>query len=339
MNGVGVIEHSANYFSNILVYAVPITAWTHIAVVYENNTPGLWINGKFVHRGMKSKKSVHGSLGLVHEKQVSNFTGQVANLLQYPKALSSEEIMDLVRSVPDTVPLQPKEPVLDPVTLEIATPGVYSVTSGIGKEREIIINDIPEKFEITGPWEVNFTPGWGAPEKVTFGNLISWSLHPDQGVRYFSGSAIYRKSFIYNPPAESDKSLKPVIYLDLGRVAVMAEVTLNGKNLGILWRPPYCADITSAVTKGKNELEIRVVNLWINRMIGDEQLPEDSKRNPDGTLREWPQWIVDGKPDPAGRFTFTTWRLWDKDSPLQSSGLLGPVSVRTVYRFDPGSLQ
>ena len=174
---------------------------------------------------------------------------------------------------------------------------------------------------------------------MTFDKLISWSHHPDPGVRYFSGSATYRKSFIYNPPAESDKSLKPVIYLDLGRVAVMAEVTLNGKNLGILWRPPYRADITSAVTKGKNELEIRVVNLWINRMIGDEQLPEDSKRNPDGTLSEWPQWIVDGKPDPAGRFTFTTWRLWDKDSPLQSSGLLGPVSVRTVYRFDPGSLQ
>jgi hypothetical protein len=338
-NGVGVIEHSANYFSNILVYAVPINGWTHIAVVYENNTPGLWINGKFVHRGLKSSKTVHGSLGLVHEKQVNTFTGQVANLMQYPKTLSSKEIMDLVRSMPDTLPLKPAEPVLDPVALEISAAGVYSVTSASGKRREITLNDIPEKLEIRGSWEVDFTPGWGAPGKVTFDKLISWSHHPDPGVRYFSGSATYRHSFSYHPPAESDKSLKPVIYLDLGKVAVMARVILNGKDLGILWRPPYQADITGAVAEGKNELEIRVVNLWINRMIGDEQLPEDSKRNPDGTLREWPQWILDGKPDPAGRFTFTTWRLWDKDSPLQSSGLLGPVSIRTVYRFDPGSGQ
>ncbi len=65
-------------------------------------------------------------------------------------------------------------------------------------------------------------------------------------------------------------------------------------------------------------------------MIGDEQLPEDSDRHANGTLKAWPQWVNEGKPSPTGRYTFTSWRLWKKDSPLQTSGLLGPVTVQTV---------
>ena len=107
----------------------------------------------------------------------------------------------------------------------------------------------------------------------------------------------------------------------------MARVKLNGKDRGVLWKPPYRVQITDAIQAGENTLEISVVNLWPNRMIGDEQLPEDSPRNPDGTLREWPQWLVEGKPSPTGRYTFGTWRLWAKDAPLQESGLLGPVRI------------
>jgi hypothetical protein len=113
----------------------------------------------------------------------------------------------------------------------------------------------------------------------------------------------------------------------------MAEVHLNGKNLGILWNPPYRVEVTDCIQPGDNELEIRVVNLMINRMIGDEQLPEDSERNEDGTLKQWPQWLLDGKRSPTGRLTFTSWRLWPKDAPLQTSGLLGPVTVQTAVRF------
>ncbi len=75
---------------------------------------------------------------------------------------------------------------------------------------------------------------------------------------------------------------------------------------------------------------MRVVNRWINRQIGDELLPEDSLRNPDGTLKEWPQWVKAGQPSPTGRFTFTRWRLWKQGDPLQESGLLGPVTLRVV---------
>ena len=89
------------------------------------------------------------------------------------------------------------------------------------------------------------------------------------------------------------------------------------------------------VKAGENIPEIRVVNLPVNRMIGDEFLPEDSERNKNGTLGKWPQWLEEGKPSPTGRFTFTSWRLWEKDEPLQESGLPGPVSVRTVMRLSP----
>jgi hypothetical protein len=74
-------------------------------------------------------------------------------------------------------------------------------------------------------------------------------------------------------------------------------------------------------------LEVQVVNLWINRLIGDEHLPEDSDRNPDGTLKSWPKWLEQSQPSPTGRFTFTSWRLWKKDDPLVDSGLLGPVTL------------
>jgi hypothetical protein len=89
-------------------------------------------------------------------------------------------------------------------------------------------------------------------------------------------------------------------------------------------------DITDAAKPGENALEVRVTNLWVNRMIGDESLPEDSSRNPDGTLKEWPAWVREGKPSPTDRHTFTSWRLWKAGDPLLESGLLGPVTLRAV---------
>ena len=127
-------------------------------------------------------------------------------------------------------------------------------------------------------------------------------------------TATYRKTFPFQPSPS-----KPTVKLDLGKVAVMARVKLNGRDLGILWKPPYRVDITSALKAGVNALEIQVVNLWPNRLIGDEQLPEDSERKTEGnppspsTLKSWPQWLLDGQPSPTGRLTFSSWRLWKKD--------------------------
>jgi hypothetical protein len=180
--------------------------------------------------------------------------------------------------------------------------------------------------ELEGPWEVRFDPTWGGPRPpVVFQKLEDWSQRPEPEIRYYSGTALYRTTFDCPSPKSWGRAV-----LDLGRVEVMAAVKLNGRDLGVVWKPPYRVEISETVMPGRNTLELQVVNLWINRMIGDEQLPEDSDRNPNGTLKSWPSWLLEGKPSPSGRFTFTSWRLWKKDDPLVPSGLLGPVQILRV---------
>jgi alpha-L-rhamnosidase len=213
----------------------------------------------------------------------------------------------------------------------VARPGAYTLTSADDKQLRFEVVSLPQPTTIAGPWEVRFAPGLGAPEQTTFQKLVSWSEHSDPGIKYFSGSAVYRKTFQWHPPpAISHQS--SVITLDLGRVEVMASVTLNGKDLGILWKTPYQVEVTDALKTGENTLEITVVNLLINRQIGDEELPEDSDRNPNSSLKQWPQWLQQGKPSPTGRFTFSSWRLWPKGAPLVESGLLGPVELRAATK-------
>jgi hypothetical protein len=215
------------------------------------------------------------------------------------------------------------------VEAQVWQAGTYTWTSADGKSRRLAAASMPEPIQITGPWELRFPPKAGAPDRVTLDQLISWSLHTNSGVRYFSGTGTYLKTFEV-PPALVTPGRR--FYLDLGKVEVMASVKLNGKDLGILWKQPYCVEATDALKPGGNVLEVAVVNLWINRQIGDEQLPEDSDRNPNGTLKQWPQWLEAGKPSPTGRYTFTSWKLWKKNSPLVESGLLGPVQLRVAQK-------
>jgi hypothetical protein len=183
--------------------------------------------------------------------------------------------------------------------------------------------------EINGPWQVAFDPKWGGPdEAVVFDGLTDWSQHPDPRIHYYSGMAVYRKGFVLPESQLSDP--KSQMFLDLGTVEVMARVRVNGVECGTAWKPPYRVEITPAVRTGKNELEISVVNLWINRLIGDEQLPLDGEWKDYETLIEWPDWFQKQQSRPSGRYTFTTCRHYRKDSPLVPSGLLGPVTIRTL---------
>jgi hypothetical protein len=216
--------------------------------------------------------------------------------------------------------------------LAAAQPGRYEIKTVAGKTLTAEISAVPAPQEISGPWEVAFDPKWGGPAHITFDKLDDWSKRPEDGIKYFSGTAIYKKVFNHTSAIGNQQS---TILLDLGKVAVMAEVKLNGKDLGILWKPPFRVEVTDALKPGMNTLEIKVVNLWINRLIGDEQLPEDSERTPKGTLKAWPQWVLEGKPSPTGRFTFTSHRLWKKGDPLAESGLLGPVTLRTIVTVTP----
>jgi len=330
LNGVCVTEHSDGYFATPLVFAAPITNWTHITVVYRDNKPSLFLNGKFVHEGLRSTFTAHCGVGVKHIRGMAPFRGAFGDFEKFGRALTEPEIAELAKTMP--IPKTPAETV--PVELIRGTarqlygqawlPGAYNCKTAEGKILEFNIGSLPEPHDLSSSWDVQFPPNWGAPEHVKFNQLISWSDHSDPGVKYFSGTATYTKTF--RLPANlyaSDLRL----YLDLGKVAIIAQPQINGHDLGTLWKPPFRAEITKFLKPGENKLEIKVVNLWPNRMIGDEQLPDDSERNADGTLKSWPSWLESGQKSSTGRYTFTTWRLWKKDSPLQQSGLIGPVRI------------
>jgi len=213
------------------------------------------------------------------------------------------------------------------VVLEAWEAGNYAATTASGKTLTAEVKALPPRIPLTGPWEVRFPENSGAPERLTLDALVPLNELPDPAVKYFSGTATYRTTFILeeDPVPENHP-----LWLDLGDVRVIAQVRLNGVDLPLLWKPPFRCPISNAAVRGENTLEIRVTNLWVNRLIGDEQLPEDSERNPNGTLKSWPDWLNAGKPSPTGRQTFTTWRLWKQDDPLQPSGLLGPVMLRSA---------
>jgi hypothetical protein len=217
--------------------------------------------------------------------------------------------------------------------LEVDRAGTYRLETAAGRIYEARVPAIPEPIVVVGPWELEFPKGSGAPDRVILKRLISWTSHADPGVRYFSGTATYHARF--DLPAHF---LSPDLrlYLDLGQVSVMARLRVNGHSLGILWKPPFRVDITHAAAAGVNHLDIEVVNLWPNRLIGDDHLPEDCEwKKPTGNwsphlgevLRRWPSWLLEDKPSPTGRLTFTTWKLWTKNDPLLESGLLGPVQI------------
>ncbi len=183
-----------------------------------------------------------------------------------------------------------------------------------------VMKNFPAQVQVKtldGPWNVSFDPHWGGPEKSVFDSLMDWTASSNQGIRYYSGIAAYHKNFDLSVRARFHR-----LYLDLGEVKNMARVRLNGKDLGVVWTSPLRVDITEVVKSNGNQLTIEVANLWPNRLIGDEQLPDDGIK--DG---QWPEWLTKGQPRTSGRYTFTTWRHYSKDLPLLSSGLLGPVRI------------
>ncbi len=218
--------------------------------------------------------------------------------------------------------------------------GLYQLTTGDGKVLNTEMRSLPKPCIISGPWDLSFLTNAGGPGHVVLNQLISWSQHPLAGVRYFSGTATYAKTFRLPPDFIATNRR---VYLDLGKIEVIAELSVNGRDFGTLWKPPFEVDISSAVNPAENKLEIKVANLWPNRLIGDEQLPEDCQWRADWSgqglpLAKWPQWLLEGKPSPAGRLTFTTWKHWAKDSPLLPSGLLGPVTLRVAEQRNLGTM-
>jgi hypothetical protein len=288
----------------VLVANLPVSGWTHFAVIYTQGKPSLYVNGNLVREGLKSGSTVHPGVGSPPPR---------------PDTVYHFDSLDALLRASGR-PLQPSN-------------GIAYYFEGNMTEPELTANASPRLPDppapegwrtrpITGPWRVTFQEGRGAPASITLSELISFHRHPDPGVKYFSGTATYANSVQIEPSKR--------VMLDLGRVEVVAQVRVNGKDLGVLWKEPYRIDITEAAHPGVNNLEIRITNLWPNRLVGDEQLPPENQyaTGPEHGILRLPDWYKSGEPKPAGgRVTFSTWQFYKKDEPLLESGLLGPVRL------------
>lgn len=312
-NGLILYEHDSAGYPPVLAVPTPIAGWTHLALVYDRNTPSLFLNGQRVGTGKRSAKTVHAG-SEVGMARVRYFEGDVAGMELLPTALTPEAIASRANAaLPD-----PDGP-----------PPVEATANGL-----LMWNE-GETTDIAGRWQVAFPDNLGAPREVTLERLASLHRHPEEGVRYFSGTATWRTRFTV-PRGSVGRDRR--LFLDLGRVEVIAAVRVNGKQLATLWKPPFRLDITDSVRAGDNRLEVEVTNLWPNRLIGDEQLPPEynyvtTAFGATGGIDAIPDWFRDGKPKPpGGRVTFTTWKHYARDSPLLESGLLGPVRLRSARR-------
>ncbi|HRI21923.1 MAG TPA: glycosyl hydrolase, partial [Panacibacter sp.] len=164
---------------------------------------------------------------------------------------------------------------------------------------------IKELATISGAWNVSFQKDRGAPASATFDKLVSYTDNADAGIKYFSGTGTYTKTIT----ASADWFTKDAeFWLNLGDVKNIAEVTVNGKAMGILWKKPFRVNVTSALKPGTNKVEIKVTNLWVNRLIGDAQ------------------------PGVTNKITYTTMPFYQANSKLLPAGLIGPVQVMSVER-------
>ncbi|MBZ4188140.1 glycosyl hydrolase [Niabella beijingensis] len=173
--------------------------------------------------------------------------------------------------------------------LSVATPNAWQPANGFHKLQEL-----------SGSWQLAFDPEWGGPASIVFEELQDWIRHPDPGIRYYSGKAVYRKQFSFD-----DALPASALFIDLGIVKNICRVWLNGTDMGVVWTAPWRVEVTGKLKQGNNDIRIEVINLWPNRLIGDAGLPAEQRRT-------------------------NTNIPFKKEDPLLPSGLLGPVTLTTL---------
>ena len=209
-----------------------------------------------------------------------------------------------------------------PPLLEFTAGGISILQEGnfelAGSTQSVSVNNKIPMFTVDGEWEVSFTKGWGAPEKTVFPKLFSWTESEIEGIKYYSGTATYNKTFQYNGEPESEKKGK--IYLDLGEISKVADVWLNGEHLGISWAKPHRFEVTNMLKQGENTIKVEVVNVWSNRLKGDALTGQKfTNTNILNTIIPVP--TID--PGDQKRIPWA-------EVPLIESGLLGPVTIQAI---------
>jgi hypothetical protein len=186
-------------------------------------------------------------------------------------------------------------------------PGIYTLTWSDGQKEVINAGKSPVETGLSGKWDLHFDPKWGGPEKIEINELKSWIKFEDPGIRYYSGTARYVRSFSLDPRDIKGK----LMILDLGNVQEMASVKINGHQMQVIWSAPFRFDITPFVREGTNNLEVEVVNMWANRLIGDGKLPANQQLT---------------------KTNINKFNTPDAEKYLRESGLLGPVKISHFYK-------
>ena len=334
-NGVVVVQHWAFNAPAVLAWTSPqpLSNWTHIALSYRAGVPHLFVDGKEVAQGIRSgQRLIAGTPGEGGQTvQGSPYVNEVRGLktsyeLQSDAALAALAA-DFKSSTPAPPPLmlQVLRSSQNQLELRANQAGRYELKMADGRTLSAQIPLRLAPMRLDGPWNLSFS-GAAAPPATTLPQLSSLSDLAGELSKYFSGNLIYDKSFDLPSNFKPDNSC----VLDLGQVGIVARVAVNGQAAGTALRAPFRLEIGSLLKPGRNTLRVLVTNTWANRMIGDEQFPDDLAdiRDGNGQLTQWPEWAFTGanRPDPR-RITLSSRRFFRKDSALPASGLLGPVKL------------
>ena len=243
-----------------------------------------------------------GSVFVVFREKAAPPAERIVSVTRDGEELLGTTMKTLPSGGKNPLPLQFMRNTDGRITSQGGSAGDYQLIFADGHKRSLTVSGVATPTEISGPWEVSFTPGWGAPEKIVFDHLTDWTARPEEGIKHYSGKATYRRTF----DIAATRDPREALLLDLGKVDDIAVVRVNGQELGTLWQPPYRIDISPAVKPGANTLEVDVVNTWNNRLAGDAALPAEQ------------------------RYTSVTAETVKKNAPLLPAGLIGPVTLQAV---------
>jgi hypothetical protein len=300
LNGVVVTEHGGGYFAPVLSHPATVNGWTHVAVVYQDKGPILYLNGKPARSGLKGPMTPEPSpLG-------GSFAGEIRDSRVIERALDAAAVGRLAATMPDDDGGR-DELRMTPDGQLVATfrmPGEHLLVRADGSTTAIQSKPRSAAIALNSSWTLRFPFQSGGDALLRMESPVFWTSLDESRARYHSGEAVYQTEFELPAAALMGGSKA---FLDLGAVESMAGITLNGVALEVLWATPYRADVTRILRSGSNKLEIRVWNTWHNRLLGAHlKMP--------------------GLPAPAPAVT-TAIRFPAGAKPLPA-GLAGPVLLR-----------